>query len=111
MNKKLIKIIGFDADDTLWVNELYYREAENYFIDLLHNFENKDVISKKLLEIEKQNVLIYGYGAKSFVLSMIETALKISNHQVETKTIQTIINKVSSIFQLNFDGTLVPTRF
>lgn len=87
-----IKIIAFDADDTLWVNEPYYRDTERAYIQLLKNYQSDDYISKVLLETETANIKMYGYGVKGFVLSMIETALKISDHQVDKKIIEDILN-------------------
>jgi len=86
-----IKVIGFDADDTLWVNETYYREAELEFSRLLAKYETANKIDQELFKIEMQNLELYGYGIKSFVLSMIESAMDISNHSVSLKAIEGII--------------------
>ena len=87
-----IKVIGFDADDTLWVNEPYYRETENKFCALLEEFVPNKETSKELFATEMQNLELYGYGAKAFILSLLETSLKISNYKVSQKTIHEIIN-------------------
>ena len=87
-----IKVIGFDADDTLWVNETYFREAEEKFADLLENYETKNKIDQELFKMEMQNLRLYGYGIKGFVLSMIETALDLSDNKVPLATITTILN-------------------
>ncbi|MBT8183518.1 MAG: HAD family hydrolase [Eudoraea sp.] len=87
-----IKVIGFDADDTLWVNETYFREAEEKFAELLENYETKNKIDQELFKMEMQNLRLYGYGIKGFVLSMIETALELSNNTIPQKTITTILN-------------------
>ena len=79
--KDRIKIIGFDADDTLWINEPYYLETEKQFCQLLQDYHNSESISKELFKTEMQNLDIYGFGAKSFVLSMIETTLKITEKE------------------------------
>jgi len=89
--KHSFKYIGFDADDTLWVNETYYRETENIFCDLLSEYLEKEQINEALFKVEMQNLNLYGYGAKGFVLSMIETAYKISNNKVSQHTINKII--------------------
>ena len=86
-----IKVIAFDADDTLWVNEPYYQDVEKSFCELLKDYLPATGISKELLKIEIQNIEKYGYGAKGFMLSMIETAIKISNNQVSPKIIDQII--------------------
>jgi len=91
MNKN-IKVIGFDADDTLWVNETYFREAELEFGKLMQQYETINQIDQELFKIEIDNLPIYGYGVKGFILSMVETALVISNNQVSQKTMQAIID-------------------
>jgi len=94
MNKisKEIKVIAFDADDTLWVNETYFRDAEHEFAKLLSKYETENKIDHELFRVEIKNLKNYGYGVKGFVLSMIECALEISNHQVHQKTIEEILN-------------------
>lgn len=86
-----IDVVGFDADDTLWVNETYFREAEEKFADLLEHYETKNKVDQELFKIEINNLEHYGYGIKSFVLSMIESALDLSNHQISQKTIEEIL--------------------
>ncbi len=87
-----IKVIAFDADDTLWVNEPFFREAEHQFAMLLSSFETENKINQELLMKELHNLELYGYGVKGFVLSMIESAIEISNHKVSSKEIAQIIN-------------------
>ncbi len=87
-----IKVIGFDADDTLWVNENYYREAESKFAKLLSAYETPNKINQELFKKEMEDLHLYGYGVKSFVLSMIESAIEISNNTLSNKTIQEIID-------------------
>jgi len=82
-----IKVIGFDADDTLWVNEPYYQDTERAFCKLLENYLPEKEISSELFKTEIDNLEMYGYGAKGFMLSMIETALRISNNKVSTNII------------------------
>jgi putative hydrolase of the HAD superfamily len=91
MNKE-IKVIAFDADDTLWVNETYFREAENEFAKLLSRYETKNKIDQELFKKEIDNLPYYGYGVKGFVLSMVESALELSNYQLNPKTIEAILN-------------------
>ncbi|MBT8306759.1 MAG: HAD family hydrolase [Maribacter sp.] len=87
-----IKVIGFDADDTLWVNETYFRETEEKFADLLEGFETKNKIDQELFKKEMDNLELYGYGIKGFMLSMIESALELSNNEVSQATIHEILN-------------------
>lgn len=86
-----IKVIGFDADDTLWVNETYFRDAELEFAKLLAPYETANKIDQELYEMEIKNLPLYGYGVKGFVLSMVEMALELSNYQVSAKTIEDIL--------------------
>ena len=87
-----IKVIGFDADDTLWVNETYFREAEEAFCRLLSDYETPNKIDQELFKMEMRNLPIYGYGVKAFVLSMVQSALELSNYNVPHKTIETILD-------------------
>lgn len=87
-----IKVVGFDADDTLWVNETYFREAEEKFADLLENYETKNKVDQELFKMEMNNLELYGYGIKGFMLSMIESAMELSNNHVPPQTITEILN-------------------
>tara|TARA_R110000868_G_scaffold45453_3_gene150945 strand:+ start:3467 stop:4168 length:702 start_codon:yes stop_codon:yes gene_type:complete len=88
---KNIKVIGFDADDTLWVNETYFRDAEEKFAALLEGYETKNKIDQELFKMEIKNLELYGYGIKGFVLSMIESALDLSNNKVPHQTLIAIL--------------------
>lgn len=92
VNYQNIKVIGFDADDTLWVNETYFREAEQEFCKLLSQYETPNKIDQELFKMEIDNLPLYGYGVKAFTLSMVESALELSNHNISTKTIEAILN-------------------
>ncbi|MCB0461875.1 MAG: HAD family hydrolase [Flavobacteriaceae bacterium] len=92
INYKNIKVIGFDADDTLWVNETYFRDAELEFAKLLGAYETANKIDQELFKKEMDNLELYGYGVKGFVLSMVEMALEISNYNVSNKTLEAILN-------------------
>ncbi|VXB02823.1 HAD family hydrolase [Maribacter litoralis] len=87
-----IQVIGFDADDTLWVNETYFRDTEDKFADLLEKYETKNKIDQELFRTEIKNLDLYGYGIKGFVLSMIECALELSNNQVSAKTVSALLD-------------------
>jgi putative hydrolase of the HAD superfamily len=87
-----IKVIGFDADDTLWVNETYFREAEEEVGYLLSHYETPNKIDQELFRMEIKNLPIYGYGVKGFVLSMIEMALELSNNSVSNEVIGKILD-------------------
>lgn len=94
MNKEYenIKVIGLDADDTLWVNETYYREAEREFAKILEAFETPNKINQELFKKEMQDLHLYGYGIKSFVLSMIDSAIEISNNTISNNAIKKIMD-------------------
>lgn len=89
---KNIKVIAFDADDTLWVNEPYFLEAEQKFCALLEDYLPHHSVSQELFKTEMQNLSLYGYGVKSFMLCMIETVLRVTNNtanpEILHKTIQ-----------------------
>ncbi len=74
-----VKYIAFDADDTLWVNEPYFREAEKGYCALLERFATREEIISALYKVEMKNLAPYGYGAKAFTLSLMETAILFSN--------------------------------
>ena len=86
-----LKVIAFDADDTLWVNEPYFQETEHKFCALLEDYLPHHSVSQEMFKTEMQNLALYGYGVKSFMLSMIETALRVSNNTVGLPTIEKAI--------------------
>ena len=87
-----IKVIGFDADDTLWVNETYFRDAEEAFGKLLSKYETLNKIDQELFKMEMKNLPLYGYGVKGFVLSMVEMAIELSNEKVSNQVIREILD-------------------
>jgi putative hydrolase of the HAD superfamily len=87
-----IKVIAFDADDTLWVNEPYFQNTEKKFCTLLEGFLPQHTLSRELLKIEIENLALYGYGIKGYILSMIETALKVSDNTIGIEAIERIID-------------------
>ena len=87
-----IKVIAFDADDTLWVNETYFRDVEHKFAQLLSASETENTIDQELFKMEMKNLSIYGYGIKGFVLSMVESAIELSNGKISNKVLSEIIN-------------------
>ncbi|WP_108867306.1 HAD family hydrolase [Aquimarina aquimarini] len=93
MSLSKIKVIAFDADDTLWVNETFFRKAEEEFCELLVEYMPVEKANKLLFEVEMQNLPIYGYGIKPFTLSLIEAAIKISNGNMTIDLVQKLIEK------------------
>lgn len=85
------EIIAFDADDTLWHNESRYQGAKNDFVRLMSSFQPPERVSTRLDEIELGNLPLYGYGMKSFTLSMIETALALSDGRIGGEEIRSIL--------------------
>jgi len=83
--------IGFDADDTLWQNEQFFRMTEERFRALLAGHMDADQLGARLLEAEKRNLGRYGFGIKGFMLSMIETAIEVSGGDVPASTIGDIL--------------------
>lgn len=86
-----ITTLGFDADDTLWHNERVFRLTEERFTSLLADFSEKNHLTERLLAAERRNVLHYGYGVKGFTLSMIETAIEVTDGKVSADVIAEIL--------------------
>ena len=84
-------VIGFDGDDTLWHNEQLFADTQHQLRELLGHYADMTSIDSKLLEIERRNLAIFGYGVKGFVLSMIETAIEISDSRVNARDIHQIV--------------------
>lgn len=86
-----IKAIAFDADDTLWENEMLFRNAEGRFCELLKDFMDADTCNRLLFDMEMKNLPLYGYGIKPFILSLIEAALEFSEGNVPNRVIEQLI--------------------
>ncbi|MHB2267193.1 HAD family hydrolase [Aliihoeflea sp. PC F10.4] len=83
--------IGFDADDTLWQNEQFFRMTEAHFAELLADHAEKEHLTERLLEAEKRNLGHYGFGIKGFTLSMIETAIEVTDGKIPAETIAKLL--------------------
>jgi putative hydrolase of the HAD superfamily len=94
-----IQVIAFDADDTLWVNEPYFQETEQLFCQLLEDYLPQHTVTRELLQTEIQNMPLYGYGIKAFVLSMVETAIRISDGTIGAEVIEKIIGYGKAMLQ------------
>ncbi len=90
MAKKLTTI-GFDADDTLWQNEHLFRMTQERFAALLADYAEPEHLAARLLEAERRNLGHYGFGIKGFVLSMIETAIEVTEEAVPASVIRQLI--------------------
>jgi putative hydrolase of the HAD superfamily len=89
MNK--IELIAFDADDTLWHTESYFQDTQNRLAEILTDFAPADEVNAQLNAIERKNIKLFGFGIKGFTLSMIETAIEMSNQAVSAAAIHEII--------------------
>ena len=90
----LPRVIAFDGDDTLWHNEILVSMTQGRFRALLSRDVEvpTDILNARLLETERRNLPTYGYGIKGFVLSMIETAIEVTDMRIPAEDIQTILN-------------------
>jgi len=89
--KSPLTTVAFDADDTLWHNERFFRLTQDRFAELLRDFTDADNLASRLLAAEKRNIGHYGYGIKGFTLSMIETAIEVTNDRVPARVIRELI--------------------
>lgn len=87
----MLRTICFDADDTLWHNERFFQLTQDRFADLLADHADPDHLADRLLEAERRNIGHYGFGIKGFMLSMIETALEVTEDRVPGAVISEII--------------------
>lgn len=87
----MIDVLAFDADDTLWHNETLFRDAQSEFRRLLGRYHDEEWIEKRLYETEVRNLTHFGYGVKSFMLSMIETAVELTEGRIEGSEIARIL--------------------
>lgn len=87
-----ITIVAFDADDTLWHNERFFRMTQERFARLLADYADPDHLSERLLAAERRNLGHYGYGIKGFVLSMIETAIEVTEERVPASVVRELID-------------------
>jgi len=95
----MIDTIAFDGDDTLWHNESLFSMTQDRFRALLAHAADPAEIDRRLLEAERRNLAVYGYGIKGFVLSMIETAVEVTDGRVAGRDIQTLIDFGKTMLQ------------
>ncbi|MEO1053812.1 MAG: HAD family hydrolase [Bacteroidota bacterium] len=87
-----IKVIAFDADDTLWMNEPLFNKVHEQYAELLSHYMPPEELADKLYGAELRNLKIFGYGAKGFMLSLIETAIEVTEEKISAIEIQRIID-------------------
>ncbi len=92
-DRMTIDLIAFDADDTLWVNEPRYKTAEAKLRSLLEPYAPGDVVSQHLHKIDVGNLKVFGYGVKGYIISMIETAIEVTNGKISGAEISEIIHE------------------
>lgn len=95
-----IRVIAFDADDTLWDNEPFFRANEDEMCEILKPYGTKEEISAQLFDIEMANMPDYGYGAVAFTMSLIENAIKASHGQIHADEIARIIESGRKLVRL-----------
>lgn len=100
---QFLACIGFDADDTLWHNERFYRLTQDRFAELLAPHVDDADLEAHLLAAERRNLGHYGFGIKGFVLSMIETALEVTQNQVPGAVISDIVAAGQDMLQHPID--------
>lgn len=88
----MIDTIGFDGDDTLWHNESLFSMTQERFRALLAHAADPDDLDRRLLDAERANLKVYGYGIKGFVLSMIESAISVTDGRVPARDLQSLID-------------------
>lgn len=88
----MITTIAFDGDDTLWHNESIFSMTQAHFLALLDGHADHETIHRRLIDAERANLLKYGYGVKGFVLSMIETAIDLTDGRIGGAQIKTLID-------------------
>lgn len=87
----MFDLIAFDADDTLWQNETFYTAAKGKLVELLSAYHSPEWIEQRLDQAEVRNLEVFGYGIKGFILSMIETAIELTEGRIAGAEIQQII--------------------
>lgn len=99
MPYQTINVVAFDADDTLWVNEPIYQRYEQRLVEMLSHYHGPAVARQRLFKINTDNIQLFGYGVKGFVLSMIETAVEVSDGKIGGEEIQQILDMGKQILQ------------
>lgn len=95
-----IKVIAFDADDTLWDNQSYYDRAEELFVSTLGRFGDAGYLSDRLYETESGNMSLLGYGAKAVCISMMECALAVSAYKITPQELERILTSAKSLLNI-----------
>lgn len=86
-----IRVLGFDGDDTLWHSETRFNLTQDEFRDLVHRHVPDADVDTRLAQVEMQNLSIYGYGVKSFTLSMVETAIELTQGRIPASDLEVVL--------------------
>jgi putative hydrolase of the HAD superfamily len=97
------QVIAFDADDTLWHNERLYAEVQSGFRRLLARYHSSEWVDVRLHQTEMRNLLHFGYGIKGFALSMIETAIELTDGRITGAEVQSIIDSAKRMLAADVD--------
>lgn len=87
-----VRVVGFDGDDTLWHSESHFEVTQNAFRELLHRHVPEADVDTRLAEMEMKNLNVYGYGVKSFTLSMLETAIELTQGRIPAADLEVVLN-------------------
>jgi putative hydrolase of the HAD superfamily len=86
-----VEVVGLDGDDTLWQNEEMFADVETRLRDLIHTYSTDADVNGRLIDLERGNLALFGYGVKAFTLSMIETAIELTDGAVAADDIHRIV--------------------
>lgn len=95
----MIDVVALDGDDTLWHSENQFVMTQDRFKELLAGRADPDLLDARLMAHERENLQVFGYGVKGFTLSMIETAIEVTEGRIETADIQAIIDGAKEMLQ------------
>ena len=98
--KNRIKVIGFDADDTLWDNQPQFNKVIKEFVNLLSPYCREETALKTIHEMQVANLPVYGFGAKSLALSMTQAACELSEYRIDARRIEKIIELGKSLLTM-----------
>ena len=99
MKNKHIKVIAFDADDTLWDCQGHFEKVMQHLYDELTPWVDRETAAMELFATERKNMYLLGYGVKAFTLSMLETAMRVSRHEMPAATINDILQQCYGLLQ------------
>ena len=94
-----IALVGFDADDTLWKSEDYYRDAQAQFERIVGGYVDLADVGDRLYAVEKRNLALFGYGVKGMVLSMVEAAVEITDARISASDLHRIVGLGKTLLQ------------